>query len=110
MRYRRADVAGATYFFTVNMLNRRQTLLTDHISLLRRCFKTVKQRHPFTIDAMVILPEHLHAIWILPDDADFSMRWMLIKTAFSRGLPKISAITVGSNANVASGNADFGSI
>lgn len=93
MRYRRADVAGATYFFTVNLQNRRQTLLTDHISLLRRCFKTVKQRHPFTIDAMVILPEHLHAIWTMPDgDADFSMRWMLIKTAFSRGLPKTENI------------------
>ncbi|MBL1459160.1 MAG: transposase [Methylophaga sp.] len=89
MRYRRADVAGATYFFTVNLLNRKQTLLTDHIDTLRACIKTVKQRHPFHIDAMVILPDHLHAIWTLPPgDADFAKRWMLIKTAFSRALPK----------------------
>ncbi|WP_430009518.1 REP-associated tyrosine transposase [Methylophaga lonarensis] len=93
MRYRRTDVAGASYFFTVNLQNRRQTLLTDHIALLRDCFRTVKQRHPFSIDAIVILPEHLHAIWTLPeDDADFSMRWMLIKSAFSRGLPKTEHI------------------
>lgn len=89
MRYRRADVAGATYFFTVNLLNRKQTLLTDHIDTLRACIKTVKKRHPFHIDAMVILPDHLHAIWTLPPgDADFAKRWMLIKTAFSRSLPK----------------------
>jgi putative transposase len=89
MRYRRADVAGATYFFTVNLLDRQQTLLTDNISLLRQSLQTVKHRHPFHIDAMVILPEHLHALWTLPrDDADFSKRWMLIKAAFSRSLPK----------------------
>ena len=89
MRYRRADVAGATYFFTVNLLDRQQTLLIDHISLLRRCIRTVKHRHPFKIDAMVVLPDHLHAIWTLPDaDADFSKRWMLIKSSFSRSLPK----------------------
>lgn len=89
MRYRRTDVAGATYFFTVNLLNRKQTLLTDHIDTLRFCIKTVKQNHPFHIDATVILPDHLHAIWTLPPgDADFAKRWMLIKTAFSRSLPK----------------------
>ena len=89
MRYRRTEVAGATYFFTVNLLNRRQTLLTDHIDTLRACIKTVKKRHPFHIDAMVILPDHLHAIWTLPPgDADFAKRWMLVKTAFSRSLPK----------------------
>jgi putative transposase len=89
MRYRRADVAGATYFFTVNLLDRQQTLLTDHISLLKRCVRTVKHHHPFQINAMVVLPDHLHAIWTLPDgDANFSKRWMLIKSAFSRSLPK----------------------
>lgn len=93
MRYRRADVAGATYFFTVNLLDRQQTLLTDHISLLRQSLQTVKRRHPFHIDAMVILPEHLHALWTLPrDDADFSKRWMLIKAAFSRSLPKTEPV------------------
>ncbi|MEX1201590.1 MAG: transposase [Methylophaga sp.] len=94
MRYRRSDVAGATYFFTVNLLDRKQTLLTDHVDTLRRCIIRVKQRYPFTIDAMVILPDHLHAIWTLPeDDADFPMRWMLIKSAFSRALPKTDNIS-----------------
>ncbi|AFJ03721.1 transposase [Methylophaga frappieri] len=89
MRYRRADVAGATYFFTVNLLDRQESLLTDHISLLRRCMRSVKQRHPFYIDAMVILPDHIHALWTMPDgDANFSKRWMLIKSAFSRALAK----------------------
>ncbi|MCX4191346.1 REP-associated tyrosine transposase [Methylophaga sp. OBS1] len=89
MRYRRVDVAGATYFFTVNLLDRQQSLLTEHISLLRRCVHNVKQRHPFSIDAMVILPDHLHAVWTLPDgDANYSKRWMLIKSTFSRSLAK----------------------
>jgi len=75
MRYRRADVAGAAYFFTVNLLNRKETLLTDHIDTLRDRLKTVKQRHPFHIEAIVILPEFSHAIWTLPlGDADFAKR------------------------------------
>jgi putative transposase len=60
MQYRRSDVAGATYFFTVNLAERDRTLLTDHIATLRGVLRDVKQRHPFHIDAMVILPEHLH--------------------------------------------------
>tara|TARA_R110001599_G_scaffold197925_2_gene394596 strand:+ start:1646 stop:2176 length:531 start_codon:yes stop_codon:yes gene_type:complete len=95
MLYRRADVAGATYFFTVNLLNRKQTLLTDHIDTLRACIKTVKQRHPFHIDAMVILPDHLHAIWTLPEnDFDFATRWRLIKSHFSRSLPSTERINL----------------
>ena len=51
--------------------------------------KKVKQRHPFHIDAIVVLPDHLHAMWTLPqDDADFSKRWILIKSRFSRHIPK----------------------
>lgn len=46
-------------------------------------------RRAFHIDAIMVLPDHLHAIWTLPEGgADFAMRWMLIKAAFSRGLPK----------------------
>ena len=86
--YRRAFVPGATYFFTVNLADRRRTLLVDHIDLLRKAFRYTRQRHPFTIDAMVVLPDHLHAILTLPsDDADFPLRWRLIKTWFSRNLP-----------------------
>ena len=85
--YRRSRVAGATYFFTVNLARRSQSLLVEHIASLRAAFKYVRIRHSFTVDAIVILPDHLHAVWTLPpDDDDFAVRWRLIKTAFSRGL------------------------
>jgi putative transposase len=85
MRYRRADVKGGTYFFTVNLLERNRTLLVDHVDVLRKVMREVKGRHPFQIDAMVILPDHLHAMWTMPEgDADFPKRWMLIKAGFSR--------------------------
>jgi putative transposase len=61
--------------------------LTDHIDKLRTAFRETRQHHPFTIDAIVVLPDHLHTIWTLPEgDADFSTRWRLIKSAFSRNL------------------------
>ncbi len=86
--YRRANIAGATYFFTVNLADRRESLLTDHIGLLKNAFRYARDRHPFAMEAVVILPDHLHAIWTLPPgDSDFSTRWRLIKTEFSRKLP-----------------------
>jgi len=86
--YRRNHVAGGSYFFTVNLADRQPQLLTDSIELLRAVFRNVRQRHPFTIDSIVVLPDHLHAIWTLPEgDGDFSLRWALIKAGFSRGLP-----------------------
>jgi putative transposase len=86
--YRRSNLAGASYFFTVNLADRSQTLLTDHIDLLRKAFEYTRERHPFVVDAIVVLPEHIHAIWTLPaEDSDFALRWRLIKTVFSRGLP-----------------------
>jgi putative transposase len=89
MHYRRTDVAGATYFFTLNLAERHRTLLTDHIATLRTAMRGVKQRHPFHIDALVILPDHLHCIWTLPEgDADFPLRWTLIKAGFSRHISK----------------------
>jgi putative transposase len=89
MRYRRANVAGGTYFFTVNLAERQLGLLGDHVDLLRDSVRVVKQRHPFNIVAFVVLPDHLHAIWTLPeDDSDFAIRWMLIKSGFSRSLPE----------------------
>ena len=88
MRYRRARVAGATYFFTVNLAQRKSDLLTAHIKRLHDSIGLVRSRHPFEIPAMVVLPDHLHALWVLPpDDADFATRWALIKAGFSRGLP-----------------------
>jgi REP element-mobilizing transposase RayT len=86
--YRRNFVSGAGYFFTVNLADRKSCLLIDHIGELRAAFRYVRQRHPFALDAIVVLPDHLHAIWTLPEgDADFSVRWRLIKSAFSRALP-----------------------
>jgi putative transposase len=83
----RADIPGATYFFTLTLQDRSTRWLVDHVSLLRACLAQVRARHPFEIEAMVVLPEHLHAIWRLPvDDNDFSTRWMLVKQAFTRGL------------------------
>jgi len=88
MRYRRAGVSGASYFFTVNLAERSRMLLVDHADVLRAVIREVQSRHPFQIDAMVVLPDHLHAIWTLPkNDKDFSTRWMLIKSGFSRRLP-----------------------
>jgi len=86
--YRRDRTPGATWFFTLNLANRQSSLLTEHISLLRSSFAHVMRQHPWRIDAIVILPEHLHAICTLPPgDADFAVRWRLIKSGFSRGLP-----------------------
>jgi len=87
--YRRNFVAGGSYFFTVNLADRQSRLLTDNIELLREAFRYARARHPFQIEAIVVLPEHVHTIWTLPpDDLDYAMRWRLIKTTFSRGLPK----------------------
>ncbi|WP_413167561.1 REP-associated tyrosine transposase [Capilliphycus salinus ALCB114379] len=86
MRYRRAKINGGTYFFTVVTYQRRKILCEpDNIALLREAFRYVMGNHPFTIDAIVILPDHLHSIWTLPEnDSDFSTRWRLIKSEFSR--------------------------
>jgi putative transposase len=74
--YRRNFIFGGNFFFTVNLAERRLRLLTDHIDLLRKAFRDVRRSHPFEIDAIVILPDHLHAVWTLPqDDADFALRW-----------------------------------
>ena len=87
--YRRWRVAGGSYFFTVNLLDRRRRLLIEHVESLRAAFHKVKCDHPFHIDAVVVLPEHLHCVWTLPEgDADFSTRWRLIKGEFSRALPE----------------------
>jgi putative transposase len=85
--YRRNLLAGGRFFFTVNLAERRLKLLTDHIEKLRTAFRETRRHHPFTIDAMVVLPDHLHTIWTLPeDDADFATCWRLIKSAFSRSI------------------------
>ncbi|WP_150052063.1 REP-associated tyrosine transposase [Methylomonas rhizoryzae] len=87
--YRRVFVAGGCYFFTVNLLERRLTLLTDHIDLLRDSVRRVKRLYPFYIDAWVVLPDHMHMVLTLPaDTADFSVRLRLMKLLFAKGLPR----------------------
>jgi len=84
-RYRRADIPGATYFFTVLTYRRRLILCDAPVrAALRDAVKKVQSRHPFTIDAWVSLPDHLHTIWTLPaGDANYAMRWSLIKRRVS---------------------------
>lgn len=83
--YRRTRVAGSCYFFTVVTRDRRRLLQPPRIDLLRQVVREVKIRLPFKVDAWVVLPDHMHAIWRLPQgDADFSKRWGLIKSGFSK--------------------------
>ena len=113
MYYRWALQPGGCYFFTVNIADRDKTLLVSYIELLREVVRQVKLRHPFQIDAMVVLPEHLHAIWTLPEgDVDFSKRWGLIKANFSRGLAKNESISKSRmlKGERESGSEDIGSI
>ncbi|HKU07950.1 MAG TPA: transposase [Bradyrhizobium sp.] len=85
--YRRARLEGSTYFFTVVLADRSSALLVAEIDRLRRAYRIVRDRYPFETIAICVLPDHIHAIWSLPPgDLDFSRRWNLIKSAFSRGL------------------------
>ena len=89
VRYRRNFLAGGTFFFTVTLKDRRSSALTDNIDLLRDAFQRARERQPFKIDAIVVLPDHLHTIWTLPDgDSDFSGRWRSIKAGVTRDLVK----------------------
>jgi len=97
MKYRRAKVKGGTYFFTV-VTNRRIKIFKNpnNVQFLRDAFKYVMNRHPFKIDAFVLLPDHLHCIWTMPhDDADFSTRWRLIKSYFSRKFDRVGWVDEG---------------
>ncbi|WP_337998535.1 transposase [Methylomonas methanica] len=104
--YIRSHVKGGTYFFTVNLAQRKQNdLLVRHIDELRNACRYTKRCHPMIIEAMVVLPEHLHStawmqkveqrmeqlpsIWCLPEgDDDYPLRWRLLKSHFSRQIEK----------------------
>ena len=87
-RYRRVKIEGGLFFFTLTLADRSSDLLVRHIERLRRAYKVTQQRFPFETVAICILPDHLHAVCLLPDgDSDFSARWSLFKSDFSRGLP-----------------------
>lgn len=86
--YRRSRVAGGSWFFTVTLADRRSTLLVDEIDRLRAAYREAQARRPFRTVAICVLPDHLHAIWTLPDgDIDYAGRWSLIKSQFSRQMP-----------------------
>lgn len=83
MRYRRSDAKGACHFFTVNLAQRHQNTLTDNIDLFRSVIAHVREKHPFVIEAMVVLPEHLHSIWSLSEgDNEYPKRWGVDKGRF----------------------------
>ena len=87
VRYRRNFVAGGSYFFTVTLADRTSSALVDYVSALRMAFRIARHERPFTIEAIAILPDHLHAIWTLPSgDSDFSARWKQIKAHFTHRL------------------------
>jgi len=87
-QYIRAFVPGGTFFFTITLLERRRKLLTEHIDGLRASFMAARQRRTFTVEAIVLLPDHLHCIWTLPSgDADFSTRWHDLKARFTGQIP-----------------------
>jgi len=87
--YRRNRVEGGSYFFTVNLRDRCSDLLVVEIDALRDAVRATRARHPFHIDAWVVLPEHMHCLWTLPVlDSDFPVRWQMIKALFSLSVPK----------------------
>jgi putative transposase len=85
VHYRINFVPGRTYFFTVTLADRRSTLLIDRIDALGAAFRQCRSSHPFETLAIAVMPDHLHCIWTLPDgDADYAIRWSLVKRAFTR--------------------------
>ncbi len=85
--YRRSYIPGGCWFFTVNLQNRHSDLLTRHIDHLRAAIACAKRKRPFQINSWVVLPEHIHCIWTLPEgDSDYSGRWREIKKSFTRAL------------------------
>ena len=89
MRYRRVVQAGATYFFTL-VAHERARLFADasNVDRWRAAVAKVQRKRPFVIEAEVILPDHLHVLWTMPDgDADYATRIRLVKTEFTKSLP-----------------------
>ncbi|WMW81916.1 transposase [Undibacterium cyanobacteriorum] len=94
MKYRRVKQKGGTYFFTLVLADRSSRLLLTNIEYLREAIRKAKEKHPFDILAIVILPDHLHTIWQLPEgDSDYAMRWSLIKASFTRSIPRGETIS-----------------
>ena len=87
--YRRNFLPGGTFFFTAASADRSSRLLVERIDDLRGAMQRAKQDMPFNTIAMVVMPDHLHCIWRLPEgDVDYPGRWRVLKAAFSRSMPK----------------------
>ena len=84
-QYIRCHQPGGSYFFTLVTHSRRPIFInSDNVNKLKNAINKVKIKHPFSLNAMVILPDHLHCLWKLPEnDKNFSRRWRLIKRYFS---------------------------
>jgi putative transposase len=92
--YRRNRIPGATYFFTVNLRDRRSGLLVTQIDALREAVRDVRRQSPFHINAWVVLPDHMHCLWTLPEGhSGFPERWRRIKAAFSKSLPDTEQVS-----------------
>ena len=107
--YVRPKVSGARVFFTVNLAHRGSTLLVDEIDLLRDAVRQTREERPFEIDAFVVLPDHIHAVWAMPrGDRDYGTRWGAIKARFSASIrragctppPRLPVVTSGRFAGV----------
>jgi putative transposase len=86
--YIRPKVPGASVFFTVALADRGARTLVTHVDALREAVRATKAERPFRIDAWVVLPDHMHAVWTLPErDHDFSTRWSVIKARFTQRVP-----------------------
>lgn len=92
--FRRSTTPGATYFFTLNTCGRQKVLTDVRVyDALKHGLRRVKEQLPFTIDAFVLLPDHLHCIWTLPElDADYAKRWNFIKRYVSQQTRDVIAI------------------
>ena len=85
--YRRRWIAGGCYFFTVTLADRRSDLLTMEIATLRDAVRKIRGQRPFDVNAWVVLPDHMHCVWTLPDgDHDYAGRWRALKTEFTKRL------------------------
>jgi putative transposase len=87
-QYRRAKAEGATYFFTV-VTHRRQPVLClpETLDAMEAVFRDVAARRPFRVDAWVVLPDHMHCVWTMPDgDSDYSVRWSIFKKEMTKRL------------------------
>jgi putative transposase len=100
VQYRREFCPRATYFFTVTLKNRKSSVLTQNINRLRQLLDQFEPMRPFKTHAIVVLPDHLHVIWELPkNDSDYSLRWRLIKTHFSKEITKSGILLSKNNRN-----------